>query len=88
MYVLFYEYVENIVERRAPFREQHLEHARAAKADGKLVMGGALGDPPHTGLLVFDVEDAAEVERFAASDPYVLNDLVTTRRVEFWNVVI
>ena len=38
--VLFYDYVENAVERRAPFREEHLAWARAWKDDGRLVMAG------------------------------------------------
>src|SRR4051794_17073421 len=53
MYALFYDYVENIVELRAPFREEHLALCRDWKP--RLVMGGALGDPPHGALIVFDV---------------------------------
>jgi uncharacterized protein YciI len=86
--VLLYDYVEDVVERRAPFRESHLALARQWKDDGRLVAGGALGDPPHGGLLVFRVDDAADVERFAAEDPYVANGIVTSWRVEPWNVVI
>ena len=85
---LFYDYVENVVERRAPFREAHLALAREWKHDGRLVAGGALGDPPHGGLLVFEVDDAGEVERFTTADPYVANGIVTAWRVEPWNVVI
>lgn len=85
---LFYEYVEDVLERRAPYREAHLALAREWKQEGRLVAGGALGDPPHGGLLVFDVDDAAEVERFAAADPYVENGIVTHWRVEPWNVVV
>jgi uncharacterized protein len=88
MYALFYDYVENIVERRAPFREAHLEKLRALKSEVRLLMGGALGDPPHTALIVFDVDDPAIVEEFAANDPYVVNGLVKDRRIEYWNVVI
>ena len=50
-------------------------------------MGGAIGDPPHGALIVFDVAGPEQVEEFAASDPYVLNGLVTARRVEPWAVV-
>jgi uncharacterized protein YciI len=86
-FALFYNYVENIVERRAPHRPSHLELYRRWREEGRLVMGGAIGDPPHGALIVFDVESAAEVEEFAAGDPYVLNGLVTGRRVEPWAVV-
>ena len=48
---LFYDYVENAVEKRAPYRADHLAHARAWKEDGRIVMAGALGDPPHGGAV-------------------------------------
>jgi uncharacterized protein YciI len=86
--VLFYDYVENVLERRAPFREAHLAHARGYKEDGRLVMAGALGKPPTGAMFVFLVEDPADVEAFVASDPYVRNDIVTGHRVVPWTVVI
>ena len=86
--VLFYDYVENVVERRAPFREAHLAHARAYKDDGKIVMAGALGNPPTGAMFVFLVDDAAEIEAFVAGDPYVQNGIVTDHRVLPWTVVI
>jgi uncharacterized protein YciI len=85
--VLFYDYVENAVERRAPFREAHLAHARSYKQDGRIVMAGALGTPPTGGMFVFLVDDPAEIDEFVAADPYVQNDIVTGHRVVPWNVV-
>jgi uncharacterized protein len=87
-HLLFYDYVEGIVEKRAPHRERHLAYARRFKDDGRLVMAGALGDPPHGAVFVFRTGDAAEVEAFADGDPYAEAGLVTDRRVEPWNVVI
>jgi hypothetical protein len=81
-HVLFYDYVDNMLERRAPHRPAHLERINQWRDDGKIVLSGAIGDPPHGALIVFDVEDPAEVEQFAAEDPYVLAELVTQRRVE------
>jgi hypothetical protein len=87
-HILFYDYVDDVLERRAPHREAHLELARRWKQDGRLVAGGAVGDPPHGGVLVFRVDDASEVEGFAGEDPYVANGIVTGWRVEPWNVVV
>ena len=86
-HVLIYDYVEdNVLERRAPHREEHIGMVREAMADGRLLMGGALGDdPPHGGLLIF--EDAAAAEEFAKADPYVTSGLVRDWRVEVWQVV-
>jgi hypothetical protein len=81
-HVLFYEYVDDILERRAPHRDAHLARINEWRDEGKLLLAGAMGKPPHGAALVFDVDDAAEVERFAADDPYVLAGLVRERRVE------
>jgi uncharacterized protein YciI len=86
-HVLFYDYVENVVERRAPYREDHLALVGQWKADGKVVSGGALGQPPTGAMIVFEVDDPAEVEAFVAKDPYVLNGMVTAHRVVPWTVV-
>jgi len=63
--------VSDIVERREPHREGHLENARRFSEDGRVVMGGALGDPPQGAAFVFATEDRAVVEGFVAGDPYV-----------------
>jgi hypothetical protein len=87
-YVLFYETVDNYVERRAPFRDEHLALARAAHERGELVLGGAFADPADAALLVFEGDDPAIVEAFVAADPYVRNGLIKKWRVRPWTVVI
>lgn len=84
--ILFYDYVENAVEKRAPFREEHLALGGRWRDEGKLVLGGAIGDPPHGGVLVFTA--AADVQEFVDADPYVSGGIVTGFRVEPWNVVL
>ena len=86
--VLFYDYVEDVLERRAPYRDDHLAWARRWKDDGRIVMAGALGQPPHGAMFVFRVEDPEEIERFVAGDPYVSGGIVKWRRVMPWNVVV
>jgi len=86
-FALFYDYVDNVVEKRAPHRPAHLELYRRWREEEKLVMGGALGDPPRSALIVFDVDSADAVEEFAEADPYVRNGIVTGRRIEPWKVV-
>ncbi len=88
-WALFYQYVtDNVIERRAPHRPGHIGLVREWMADGRLLQGGALGDPPHGALLVFAVEDRSEVEEFVSKDPYVVNGLVTGHRIEPWNIVV
>ena len=57
LYALFYEYVEDVVEKRGPYREAHLDLIGRWHDDDRVAMGGALGDPPHGGLIVFRVDD-------------------------------
>lgn len=87
-FLLLYDVAPDYLERRAPFRPEHLELARAARERGELVLAGAFGDPPKGAVLVFKAADAAAAEAFARSDPYVKNGVVTGWRVEPWTVVI
>ncbi len=87
-YILFYDVIDDYVEKRAQFRELHLKHARSAYDRGELVLGGALAEPVDGAVLVFRGESAEAVEQFAKSDPYVLNGLVKQWRVRKWNTVI
>ena len=85
--LLLYDYVEDVLARREPHRAEHLARIREWVADGRLVMAGALGDPPTGAALVFGDLAEAEVEGFAAGDPYVRAGLVTGWRVVPWTVV-
>lgn len=87
-YILFYEVVDDYVNRRAPFREAHLEHAAQARDRGHLVMAGAFANPVDGAALVFRAEGLSVVEDFARKDPYVTNGLVTNWRVREWTVVV
>ena len=86
-FLLLYAYPDDVLERRAPHREGHLELIQQWKEDGRLLLAGAIGDPVHGGALAFAVEDASEVDAFVDADPYVQNGVVTSHRVEPWNVV-
>ena len=87
-YVLFYDYVEGIEEKRAPFRADHLAHAGAARDRGELLLAGAWAAPVDGAAFVFRVDDVARVDAFARADPYVANGLVPNWRVREWTVVI
>ena len=86
-YLLFYDVADDYLERRAAFREQHLELAWAASAGGALVLGGALGNPVDAALLLFQGDSPSVAEDFARNDPYVTNGLVKRWHVREWNTV-
>ena len=86
--LLLYDVVPDYVERRAPFRAEHLALAQAAFARGELVLGGALADPVDGAVLVFRGNSPAAAEAFARADPYVRHGLVTRWRVRAWTTVV
>jgi uncharacterized protein len=87
-HILFYDVVDDYVEKRTQFRELHLKHARAAYDRGELVLAGALADPVDGAVLVFRGNSPDVAEHFAKSDPYVTNGLIKQWRVRKWTTVI
>lgn len=86
-YILFYKTVDNYIERRAPFRGNHLDLVNEYHSAGTLVMAGALADPPDGAVLIFRGETPAAAHEFVSRDPYVKNGLITEWSVRPWNVV-
>jgi len=84
--LLQYDYVDNMLERRTPFREAHLAWAKAAKQRAELLVAGAVGDA-ESALFVFAPDGTDAAHSFVAGDPYVINDLVPTWRITTWSVV-
>ena len=87
-YLLFYEADADYAERRKPFRDAHLQHARNAVARGELVLGGALANPTDGAVLLFSAESPAAAEQFAKTDPYVVNGIVKRWHVREWTTVV
>ncbi len=87
-FLLMYDVVDNYAERRVPFRAAHLAHARQAVERGDLVLGGAFANPIDGAVLLFRAPSPHVAEAFAASDPYVVNGLVTRWRVREWTTVV
>ncbi|WP_067178265.1 YciI-like protein [Sulfurospirillum sp. UCH001] len=87
-YILFYNYVDNIIEKRVPFREAHLALATSFVESGELLLGGAFANPADGAILIFKVENKAQVEAFVKQDPYVQNGLVTSWNIREWSVVV
>ena len=87
-FALFYDFVDDFMTRRTPFREEHLRLARESHTRGELILAGALTDAPATALLVFSTTDATAAENFARHDPYVKNGVAKTWRVRPWTVVV
>jgi uncharacterized protein YciI len=78
-YLLTYNYVPDMVNKRAPHREAHIAYAKAFESKG-LLLGGALQNPVDSGVLLFD-SDETSVKTYAENDPYMKNGLITSYSV-------
>lgn len=87
-YILFCNVVKDYLEKRTPYREDHLKLAAEASERGELVMAGALSDPADKTVLIFKGESTAVVENFIKNDPYVKNGVVESWEIRPWNVAI
>jgi len=87
-YLLFYDYVPDVLARRPQFRGAHIQHARASVARGELLLAGAFADPVDGAVLLFSTPTKDTVEKFAREDPYVTGGLVTEWKVRAWTTVI
>lgn len=87
-FLLFYDYVPDVLERRPAFRGPHIQYARQSVARGELLLGGAFADPVDGAVLLFSAPSKDLVEDFARKDPYVTGGLVTRWRVRAWTTVI
>jgi uncharacterized protein len=91
LHILFYDYVDDLLERGGAHRVKQLALIKRWHEEGRIGMAGAVGDPPHAGVIVLREEDPesarAAAEAFVAEDPYHPAGLVTSWRVEpFLNV--
>jgi uncharacterized protein len=85
-WLLRYTTAPDYLTRRGEHRDAHLALAWTSVEAGDLLLGGAVGDPPESALLLFASEAAARA--FAQADPYVANGLVIHWDVQPWNTVV
>lgn len=72
-YLLFYDFVENYVAKRAPLRDEHLHHAMQAQDRGELLLAGAMAEPTDGAVLLFRGSTPEVASAFARADPYVIH---------------
>ncbi|MFN9173023.1 MAG: YciI family protein [Synechocystis sp.] len=82
-YILWGTYCDNVIEKRAPFRDAHLEGLKAQKESGVLVTLGPTKDVT-TVLGIYDAPDQATVEKLVEADPYWQNGIWTSYEVKEW----
>eukprot|EP00571_Detonula_confervacea_P012945 CAMPEP_0172306428 /NCGR_PEP_ID=MMETSP1058-20130122/7504_1 /TAXON_ID=83371 /ORGANISM="Detonula confervacea, Strain CCMP 353" /LENGTH=154 /DNA_ID=CAMNT_0013018317 /DNA_START=104 /DNA_END=568 /DNA_ORIENTATION=+ len=89
-YLLSYDYIPDVLEKRVPFREGHVGLAKEMIEEGTCVSGGPTLPPgeavPNGALFIFTTKESAE--KFVAEDPYVSNGIVTGHSIAEWSVVV
>lgn len=64
----------------------HVEYLKGLIEQGKLrASGPVMGQAKRAGLLVFSVEDRAELDALIAADPFAVHGLIDELTVTEWN---
>jgi uncharacterized protein YciI len=77
LYILKNDYVENALEKRAPYREAHIAHIRRQVETGNVIIAGAIDYPPTGALIIFRNLTPNDIEQIVQQDPYFINGIVT-----------
>lgn len=82
-YVLWGSYCENVVEKRAPYRQAHLDGLAQQKAAGVLITIGPTKDLTKV-FGIYEAEDEATVRQLIEADPYWQHGIWTDYEVREW----
>lgn len=82
-YVLWGRYCENVLEKRAPFRQAHLDGLQAQKAQGVLITIGPTEDLTQV-FGLYSADSEATVRQLVENDPYWQNGIWTEYDVKPW----
>jgi uncharacterized protein YciI len=81
-----YRYVEDVPKRHA-VRPEHRDFLRGLAEQGKVLAAGAW-TADDGGLLLFDVDDEAEMRKILDNDPYKAAEVIASTKVTPWTPVL
>ena len=82
-FVLWGTYCENALQKRAPFREEHLRGLQQQKDDGLLITLGPTEGSSHV-FVIYEAESQQQVEQLLHNDVYWRNGIWTALQVYPW----
>jgi uncharacterized protein len=82
-YVMWGNYCENALEKRTPYRQDHLAGLAAQKEKGILLILGPTKDNTQV-FGIYEAETEAQVRDLVESDPYWQNQIWTEYQVKEW----
>ncbi len=82
-YILWGSYCDNVLEKRAPYREAHLNGLAKQKEAGILITIGPTQDLTKV-FGIYEAEDQNTVCQLIESDPYWQNGIWTEYEIKEW----
>jgi uncharacterized protein YciI len=82
-YVMWGSYCEDVLEKRAPYRQAHLDGLATQKENGVLITIGPTKDVTKV-FGIYDADDEATVRNLIEEDPYWQNGIWTEYDVREW----
>jgi len=82
-WLLTYHYVDDMDNKRTPFRANHLARLKAHADKNEILLAGAWS-PTTGGTIVWNNVDKAIIEKFVQGDPYYVNGLITKFEICRW----
>jgi len=82
-YVLWGTYCDDVLERRAPYRQAHLDGLAQQKDSGVLITIGPTKDLTQV-FGIYEAEDEGSVRQLIESDPYWQHGVWTEYDVKEW----
>ncbi|NER99663.1 MAG: YciI family protein [Symploca sp. SIO1B1] len=82
-YVMWGSYCENVLEKRAPYRQAHIDGLTAQKESGVLITIGPTKDLTKV-FGIYEAEAEATVRQVVEADPYWQNGIWTEYEVREW----
>jgi uncharacterized protein len=82
-FVVWGSYCENVLEKRTPYRQAHLDGLKEQKERGILLTIGPTADVTKV-FAIYEAEDEGTVRGLIESDPYWQNGIWTEYDVKEW----
>lgn len=82
-YVIWGTYCDDVLEKRAPYRQAHLDNLAMLKQSGVLITIGPTKDLTMV-FGVYEADDEAAVRQLVEADPYWQNGVWTAYDVKEW----
>jgi uncharacterized protein len=82
-YVMWGNYCVDVLEKRAPFRQAHLDGLAKQKESGVLITIGPTQDLTQV-FAIYDAADENTVRQLVEADPYWQNGIWTEYQIKEW----